>query len=59
MERVIDDMVEWVNREKRIDFVFEIASADPREAFRIADEYKRKGSSKPGKQVRKRRRAHR
>jgi hypothetical protein len=59
MERVIDDMVEWVNREKRIDFVFEIASADPREAFRIADEYKRKGSSKPGKQVRKRRRVHR
>jgi hypothetical protein len=53
-ENIIADMIDWINREKQIGFLLEIASAEnPQEAIAIAERYGDRYLRRTGKQAKK------
>ncbi|MDT7889884.1 MAG: hypothetical protein RQ885_13050 [Desulfurococcales archaeon] len=53
-EDIIADMIAWINREKQIGFLLEIASAEnPQEAIAIAERYGDRYLRRTGKQAKK------
>lgn len=53
-ENIIVDMIDWINREKQIGFLLEMASAEsPQEAIAIAERYGDRYLRRTGKQIKK------
>jgi hypothetical protein len=53
-ENIIADMIDWINKEKQIGFLLEIASAEnPQEAIAIAERYGDRYLRRTGKQAKK------